>query len=314
MDQSLRAKTGEVHEPILEKVSKKVWVLNWSGSDSAENGYGANQAFVELDNSILVFDTGLSLKQARLLDKHILSLTEKKVRYIVNSHDHSDHVFGNDYFWKKYSRSGITILSHILCRTKLESFGESRLRSYRKQPELQSHLQSLQVHVPDICYDDIGLILEIDGTEIILSHPPTGAHTLGDTYVALPKSGVLFAGDILWNSYFPNLEDANLEGWIDTLRELDYLTYSRFVPGHGKICAKEQVDAFLEYLTVLRENLKHQSGIREFDPKSLINLRSCFEFRGSENWKLRMIIDHNIKALIGRKLDLANPKLNSRTR
>ncbi len=271
-----------------------------SEDDSIYGGFGANQAFVLLEESVLVFDSGFSLLQARNLHRKIIEVTDKKIRYLLNSHDHSDHVFGNSFFWKKYSAGGLRIISHAICRDNLQSNGPKRLVNYRRIPGLKKALDPLEIRAANVTYPDLGMRLDIEGMELVLSHPPTGAHTLGDTMLFFPRVGIAFAGDIVWNHFLPNLEDANLEGWIDYLEDLDFETYRKFVPGHGETCRADRVVEFRDYLKAVRTNLLEMalSGKRNADKSTP---RALFEIPGTEDWKLRQIVEHNLDALFLKK-------------
>ncbi|HVB12164.1 MAG TPA: hypothetical protein VNE86_03455, partial [Nitrososphaerales archaeon] len=122
-----------------------------------------------------------------------------------------------------------------------------------------------------------------------------GAHTLGDTILAMPESGVMFLGDVLYNSTFPYVGDANIEAWIDFLNDIDYSTYARFLPGHGGVCEKEDVIGFTNYLCEIRERLL-SADVKMGRGR----LRSCFEIKGTEDWKSRSTIDRNIDGLFGK--------------
>lgn len=282
----------------LNEVHRDVYAMICSGDDTIYGGFGANQGFVELENSVLVFDSGFSLLQARNLDRAINRTTDKKVKYLINSHDHSDHVFGNSFFWKKYSSRGLNIISHQICKDKLGRVGKRRLASYLKIPDLRQNLNSIEIREPDLTYSDLGFRMNVEGTEFLISHPPTGAHTLGDSVMYLPKAGVAFMGDLFWNRFLPNLEDANMEGWLSYLEEIDSETYQKFVPGHGEVSSYNRVREFIEYLRTVRANLLKvkPSNISDRD-----ELRSCFSVPGSEDWKLKLIADYNVEALFFRK-------------
>ncbi|MDA4129398.1 MAG: MBL fold metallo-hydrolase, partial [Thaumarchaeota archaeon] len=116
----------------LKEIKSGIFGLLWSETDSVYGGFGANQGFVILEDSVLVFDSGMSTRQASLLDRSVRSVTDKKIRYIVNSHDHSDHVFGNSFFLDRYSKYGLTILAHRLCQDQISKLGEKRMKNYRK--------------------------------------------------------------------------------------------------------------------------------------------------------------------------------------
>ena len=282
-------------EGRLEEIKKDVFGVIWAEDDSVYSGFGANQGFVILEDSVLLYDSGMSVRHARILDKSVKKVTDKKIRYLVNSHDHSDHVFGNSYFLDRYSKSGINTISHFFCADQIRRLGKNRMRGYKRIPDLRDELESLRIVPPAITYSDLGFTVEIEGTEFVLTHPRMGAHTLGDTYLSIPVSGVLFAGDIMWNKFLPNLEDANLEGWIETLEDLDLRTYSRCLPGHGEACGASEVSTFLQYLQSVKERLARIE--KQGSELDLEKQRSCFEIPGSEDWLLRSIIEYNVNAL-----------------
>ena len=99
----------------------------------------------------------------------------------------------------------------------------------------------------------------------------------------------------MWNKFLPNLEDANLEGWIETLEDLDLSSHSRCLPGHGEVCGGSEIGAFLQYLRSVKERLwaMEKQGSKE----DLEKQRSCFEIPGTEDWRLRSIIEYNVSAL-----------------
>lgn len=284
----------------LSEIAPDTFGLIWSSDDSVRGGYGANQGFLVLENSVLIFDSGLSLLQARSLDASIRKVTDKKVKYVVNSHDHSDHVFGNYYFWKKYSRDSLTIISHEICRDNLRRLGPRRLEAYVKMQGMEIYLEGLETKIPDMIFSDTGLRLELEGRKLVLSHPPTGAHTLGDTVLFLPQERTIYAGDVIWNHFLPNLEDANLEGWISFLEDFDLGTYEKIVPGHGGICGPEEVLEFLHYLKQVRANLL-AVNLEKISNSNIEALRNCFLISGTEDWKLKSIVEHNVNAIFIRK-------------
>ncbi len=272
-------------------MGKRSYALINQQDYSVFGGSASNKGFVILEDSVLIFDTGFSTKEAIALDSAISKVTRKRPRYIINSHDHSDHVFGNSYFSKKYH--GLSIISHRTCRDRLRRLGASRLEGYRKSnKKIANLLSKVMVSLPAITYYDFGRNLNIEGTDILLIHPENGAHTLGDTILAVPDEGVMFLGDVLFNGFFPNLQDANLEGWIDFLDDIDLKTYTCFVPGHGGICDINQLVRFREYLSTIRDRLLNSQETVDGD-----QLLSLFETGETGNWKFRHILQKNVDVL-----------------
>lgn len=274
-------------------VASGIYALVRSHDDSAYSGYGVNQAFVVLEDSVLAFDSGFTLQQAKSLDLEIKRTTDNRLRYLVNSHHHSDHIFGNSYFFKKYSAQGLRIISHSNCATNLDENGAKRLSLYRSNTSLRSYLSGLRIQIPNLTYK-LNLHIDIEGTDFLFVHPESGAHTLGDTLLAIPSKRVMLAGDVLFNSYFPNLQDANVESWIDFLNDVDFSTYKKFVPGHGDVCNQSSVVGFRKYLQTVRDLLL-SDNLRDEN-----SIRACFELEETRYWKFRSAIDTNVGIISGK--------------
>ncbi len=99
----------------------------------------------------------------------------------------------------------------------------------------------------------------------------------------------------MWNKFLPNLEDANLEGWVETLEDLDLGTYSRFFQVTGKYVERGRYSQFLS----LSQICQRESFANRITGKNgrFEGQRSCFDIPGTENWRLRSIIEYNVNAL-----------------
>ncbi len=282
----------------VKEIAEDIYGVIWSEDDSVYGGYGANQGFAILEDSVLVFDTGMTKSQADFLCKSISQITSKKVRFIINSHDHSDHVFGNSLVARNSKAQKVTIISQTNCKDKMEMFAAKRLADYRsKDSKLRSLLDKVSIVQPNLTFSSNNLWITLEGTEMFFLHPETGAHTLGDTLLAFPQKGVIFAGDVIWNRFLPNLEDANLEGWIDTINDLDTGTYSKILPGHGNLCGNKEIETFNRYLKEVLNRLKSLDRVHADYP----TMRKCFALDGTESWQFQKIVGWNVERVIGRK-------------
>ncbi|HZW54677.1 MAG TPA: MBL fold metallo-hydrolase [Nitrososphaerales archaeon] len=307
----------------LVQLSESAYALVNSEDDSLSAGFGSNQGIVILESSVLVFDSGFNMNQTKSLQDTIASLTKKPVKYVINSHDHSDHVFGNYAFVANSdipedsanSNSQIMIFAHEICRQNMARNSEKRMKQYSEAHDPNGLLFGglKEIALPNFTYVDNSIRIRLEGKEMCLFHPPTGAHTLGDTLLAVPDEKVLFAGDTIWNGFYPNLEDSNLEGWISLLGDLDLKTYQVSVPGHGKVCSPTQVREFHDYLIGVRRRILDlyeriqggqtadiQQGTSMFGANvSEEEKRECFILPGTEAWKFRPIVDSNVRSLFG---------------
>jgi glyoxylase-like metal-dependent hydrolase (beta-lactamase superfamily II) len=77
-------------------------------------------------------------------------------------------------------------------------------------------------------------------------------HTDGDVVLFLPAQKICFIGDLLFNKAIPNVQDANIREWMKTLAEVLRLDADKFIPGHGPIAGKKDVEDFLHYFEELK--------------------------------------------------------------
>ncbi len=275
----------------LHHVSAKVRARIAAG-DSIYEGWGANQGFVTTSIGAVVVDTGFTSTSAKALLRDLRATGSAPVKLIVNTHDHSDHVFGNSVF-DAYSP---LIMAHLNCRSRLLELGKERMRGYRRfDKTLRADLTGLRISPPQVTYED-GLELDIGQTNFRFIHPKNGAHTTGDTMVLLPDEKILFAGDVLWTGYHPNLEDADIEAWLQELDAISRMKVDLIVPGHGKVSDKSSVAPLATYLREFDSRMSKL--VRDGVPKA--SILPELEIRGSEEWSLKMIVQRNLDILYDR--------------
>ncbi len=263
--------------------------------DSIYDGWGANQGFFCTREGVVVVDTGFTAGSARGLLGDIRRRSRAPMRLVINTHDHSDHVFGNSLFEK-----ASVIVGHSNCKSRLLELGEERMSGYRRfDSRLRSALEGLRVSPAQVTYEK-GVELAVGETAIRLIHPEEGAHTKGDTMVLLPEEKVLFSGDVVWASYHPNLEDANLEGWIDALESISRMDVELIVPGHGPVTDERAVAPMVDYLRDF--DAKFRKLVLKGTPKK--RMVDELKVAGTEDWKLKMIVGRNVEALYERYRDL----------
>ncbi len=243
---------------------------------SPDSNAVSNSGIVVLDHFVVVFDTHFTPEAGQLLLARIQSLTSKPVRYIVDSHFHPDHTHGNQSFpnaplivgstntRRDMLGSDLPALNRILSvtREQLEKarndvalepdtkVQERMRRDISNRQALVDTLSRLRILAPLLTLDDNLTILD-GARELRLSYLGNG-HTEGDVVLFLPSEKIVFAGDLFFNAAIPNTQDANLLDWMKTLDELLKLEADRFVPGHGPVGTRVDVQEFLNYLEELK--------------------------------------------------------------
>jgi len=242
---------------------------------SPDSNAVSNSGFLVLDRCVLLFDTHFTPEAGQSLLEAVRSVTPKPVRYVVLSHAHPDHTHGSQIFPESFV-IGSTSSRRDMLENDLPSLkrtiritqnqvqklrrdldggetGSNRAQIRKQIRSLEDYVQSmqrLQIVPPGITLDD-RLTLR-DGRQEIRIYSPGPGHTEGDVILVLPSLKIAFVGDLFFNEAIPNVQDARILQWMNTLEILLKLDADKFVPGHGSVGSKKDVAAFLAYFEELK--------------------------------------------------------------
>ena len=196
-----------------------------------------NTGFVVGDEAVCAVDASSTERRTRAFREAIAAVTPLPVDMLVNTHHHGDHTNGNCLF------GGASIMGHVNCRDNMEDQRIGGLDA------VFGHVDwgDLTVTPPGITFED-RLDLTIGARPVELRYAGSPAHTTGDVVVWLPQSGVLFAGDLVFNGGTPFVLMGSVAGSLEALQLLRRLQPVTIVPGHGPVCGIERVDVVEEYL------------------------------------------------------------------
>lgn len=154
----------------------------------------------------------------------------RKVRYIINTHYHADHSWGNCYF------PGAYVLGHALCRANLEKYGEASLSTAM---DMDKVFQQTQIVLPHLTLDTG--VLELIVGDKTLRFIPLPGHSDDGIGVYIVEDEVLFAGDV-WMP-IPHIVDGDPDVMRESLRKIETLTIENVVQGHGEVILRGEVNS-----------------------------------------------------------------------
>src|SRR6185437_10175356 len=193
------------------------------------SGGGGNSGIIIGDSGVIVIDAKTTPASGKALLDEIAKLTPKPVTHVIITHSDGDHVNGLASF-----PAGVTVIAHAGAKREMEA---ALAAGGRGAPPAD--------HMPSQVIDGDGKRLMLDGVAIAVNHWAP-AHTSGDLVVYLPAQKIVFTGDIITNRPDPLIhlqKNGSSAGWITTAQGIAALDADKFVPGHGDVETKAQVQA-----------------------------------------------------------------------
>jgi glyoxylase-like metal-dependent hydrolase (beta-lactamase superfamily II) len=237
----------------------------------ATGGGGSNNTVIINDTDVMLVDDGTTPAAARAFLEDVKILTNKPVRYVVNTHFHYDHTDGNSVF-----SPDVDIIGHEYVRNAILNFDvlhrEPFVTSQARMPAEER--AQIKPTPPNVTYSS-KMLLYKGPHEIQLLFLGRG-HTGGDTVVFLPRERIVCTGDLM-ESRLAYMGDAYFDEWVATLEALKKLDFATVLPGHGTPFGdKGLITAFQSYLTDLVKQgtaLKNQ-GVSAEDAAKRMDLTS----------------------------------------
>ena len=235
-----------------------------------EDGYDgdiANIGFIIGSDAVAVIDTGGSYAVGMALKEALRAITRLPVRYVINTHGHPDHVFGNAAFIDDESAKAHAqprFIGHAMLPLAIAARSDAYLRNLKKQLGGAAEKSTL---IPPNQTVQHRLILDLGQRKLELTAWPN-AHTNNDLTIFDVSSSTLWTGDLLFIERTPAI-DGDVEGWLSAMEALKKAPAVTTIPGHGPVTRdkNQALDRQRDYLATLlrdvRTSIRQGSGMTD---------------------------------------------------
>ncbi len=243
----------------LKQVAKGIYVHQGviEVPDTHNHDEIANIGFIVGKKCVAVIDSGGNPQQGAMLKQAIKKITQTRICYVINTHVHPDHIFGNRAF---ENIPNIQFIGHKKLARAMAARGSFYIA--RSQEQIGIQLTNKDIIPPTIEVKNT-LRLDLGGRSLVLTAHPT-AHTDNDLSVFDEQTETMWLSDLLFISHLPVL-DGSLKGWLAEIKQLEKRQFDVVIPGHGAIDRNwpEGMQAQKQYLQQLAKKmrLKIKQGI-----------------------------------------------------
>jgi len=192
----------------------------------------------------VIIDTMATPEETLAMREYIEHELGLQVRYVINTHYHADHTWGNCFF------PGATIISHALCRKLIHERGIPSLEVAKKQ---NAALRQVKIVLPHLTFENGEFNLRVGKKNLILSQAL--GHSSDGISVLVEEDRILFAGDAFMP--LPYVVDGNIDELVASIKKIGRMGLENIVQGHGDIILRGEIEA------AVKENLAYLSAIRK---------------------------------------------------
>lgn len=228
--------SAQAVEIVFKPVAPNVYayVGDTEGRTYANEAINANIGLVVTPAGALLIDSGASFQGAKQIAEAAKKVTPQPIKWVINTGGQDHRWMGNGYF----KTQGVEIMAHADAEADMKARGPEHLAV--NAPVLKEKFQGTEVVMPTRWLQDADTTLELGGVAVQVVHR-RGGHTPGDSMVWLPRSGVVFTGDVVYVDRILGLHPVSkTKTWVESFKALEALNPKVVVPGHGRVTTLAQ--------------------------------------------------------------------------
>ncbi len=241
---------GVVEVGKVDSVAPDVYFHEGQLSDTADAV--CNNGWIIFEDYVLVIDANFPAGARQIIGK-IRSLTDKPIRFALDTHHHGDHAYGNQVFVE----SGAVPFAHtgVIEEMKRYETGyyDNKPGSWESAMKSRADLKTSRLKPPTVLFS--GELIFDDGKHRVEVMHLGIAHTHGDAVAWLPKEKILFAGDVCVNGPFNYVGDGDVGKWVGTLDAAKKLGAKVVCTGHGTRASGNVLEDQQMFFKALREQV-----------------------------------------------------------
>lgn len=267
-----------------ERVSENVYWFQSEVYAQVTAGVIAGPQWAVVIDTLALPDETLSIRE---FIEHELNVP---VRYVINTHYHADHAWGNCFF------PGATIVAHEHCRAMLEERGIPSLEAAKRQ---NPAMRQVKILLPHMTFQSGELTLRVGKKNLILSTTP--GHSGDGISVLVEEDRILFAGDAFMP--IPYIVDGDADDIMTSIKHIGRMGLENIVQGHGDVILRGEIDAAvkenLNYLTAIKRSVKSASKRKNAEELiEQISIESCGKSRVYLGGLAEQLHRRNLQALL----------------
>jgi glyoxylase-like metal-dependent hydrolase (beta-lactamase superfamily II) len=236
---------ARAQEGTVKQIVPGVWFREGETRPGTHVILCANSSIIEMQDYLIVVDANFPSCGEQVIAA-AKKLSPKPIKYVIDTHHHRDHAYGNPVFTK----IGAITLAHA---GVIDEMNRAEPRAWLHEAKGRKDVADLHLPTPERpkqTYSKSPYVLSDSTRRVELINFGWG-HTRGDTFVYLPKEGVLCTGDVIVNGPYITTRDADNKNWPNVIRQAQKLNVKYVLPGHGPVGNADTLEGMKQFLLEL---------------------------------------------------------------